>query len=231
MLLLLQMAHLLISMAEDFLDKKIKNKITSLYQQLLSKYGVPYASGQWQLWCKRPKSEKEKEVIIIESILTQRANWKNVQIAVKHLEEKNLLSLQSIVEAEYQIIENLIRPSGFYRQKTKRLKDLANFFVYEIGGIKGTKQIKTPLLREKLLSIDGVGKETADDILLYALERPVFVIDEYTKRFVKMHNLSSKFSYDFLQRIFENSIKKDYKIYEDYHALIVIEMKEKQKKS
>lgn len=175
--------------------------------------------------------KKEKEVIIIESILTQRANWKNVQIAVKHLEEKNLLSLQSIVEAEYQIIENLIRPSGFYRQKTKRLKDLANFFVYEIGGIKGTKQIKTPLLREKLLSIDGVGKETADDILLYALERPVFVIDEYTKRFVKMHNLSSKFSYDFLQRIFENSIKKDYKIYEDYHALIVIEMKEKQKKS
>ncbi len=213
------------SMVVGFSDKKTQKKINLLYGQLLSKHGAPSVSGQWKLWCKRPKSNKEKEIIIIESILTQRANWKNVEMAVSRLKEARLLSLQSIAEAKPEIIEKLIKPAGFYRQKAKRLKKLAEFFVREIGGIDRVKKVETSLLRKKLLSINGVGKETADDILLYSFERPVFVIDEYTKRFVRLHELSNRFSYDFLQKQFETSIKKDYKIYQDYHALIVIEMK------
>lgn len=217
-------------MVEDFLDKKIQRKIRSLYKKLLKKHGDPSVSGQWKLWCKRPKTIEEKEIIIIESILTQRANWKNVEMAVSKLRQANLLSLISINKANPEIIEKLIRPTGFYKQKTIRLKKISEFFEKELGGIENARRIETSVLREKLLSINGVGKETADDILLYAFEKPVFVIDEYTKRFVKLHNLTEKISYDFLQALFEKSLKKDYKIYQDYHALIVIEMKKKNDK-
>jgi endonuclease-3 related protein len=80
-------------------------------------------------------------------------------------------------------------------------------------------------LREKLLKLKGIGPETADSILLYALDKPVFVIDEYTRRLVKKRNLAQKFSYDFLQDLFEKNLKKDLRLYQDFHALIVIEGK------
>ena len=211
-------------MAEDFSDKE---KIQTLYQKLLKRHGQPNISGQWRLWCKRPKNLEEKERIIIESILTQRANWKNVEIAVSNLKKADLLSLEKILQTSVEKIENIIRPSGFYKQKAKRLKSLAKFFIQDIGGMKKATVIDTQKLRKMLLEINGVGNETADDILLYALEMPIFVIDQYTKRFVEKHLPVKNYSYNFLQQLFENAIKKDYKIYQDYHALIVIEMKDK----
>ncbi|HXK45433.1 MAG TPA: hypothetical protein PL060_05700 [bacterium] len=149
-------------------------------------------------------------------------------MATFQLKQAKLLNIQSIAEAQYEIIEQLIRPSGFYKQKAKTLKEIANFFISGYT-MKKSEIFETSLLRKQLLSINGIGQETADDILLYAFERPIFVIDEYTKRFVRRHNLSKQFSYESLQKLFENSLKKDYKIYQDYHALIVIEMKNNDK--
>jgi endonuclease-3 related protein len=84
-------------------------------------------------------------------------------------------------------------------------------------------------LREKLLKLKGIGPETADSILLYALDKPVFVIDEYTRRLVKKRNLAKNFSYKFLQELFEKNLKKDFRLYQDFHALIVIDGKKTKK--
>lgn len=201
-------------------------KIRQLYYHLLAKHGSPLQSNQWAFWCKRHKTLADKERIIIESILTQRANWRNVEIAVSRLQQSGLMSLEGILKASCKEIEILIKPSGFYTQKAKRLRNIAKFFA-GIGGIKNAEKIETSILRKKLLSLDGIGNETADDILLYAFERPVFVIDHYTMEFVKKYRLAGKLTYERAQNLFEKSIEKDYKLYQDYHALIVIEMKGK----
>ena len=87
------------------------------------------------------------------------------------------------------------------------------------------KKVRLESLREELLKINGIGKETADSILLYALDKPIFVIDEYTRRIVKREHLTTDLSYDDLQKIFQDNLKKDFKIYQDFHALLVIECK------
>lgn len=211
------------SMVEDSSDKT--KEIIDLYHKLLKKYGDPAVSGQWTFWCKRPKTSEERERIIIESILTQRANWKNVELAASRLQKSNLMSLKKILDTSCEKLEYLIKPSGFYVQKVERLKNLSKLFVKVIGGIEKAEMIETPILRKKLLEVKGVGNETADDILLYAFERPVFVIDEYTRRFVSKYKLARRFTYPYLQQLFENILEKNYKIYQDYHALIVIDMK------
>lgn len=193
---------------------------------MFEKYGKP--GGQWSLWCKRPKTLKEKELIILESILTQRANWKNVQMAVENLKKEGILSLKNILKTETEKIAPLIRPSGFYTQKTQRLQIIAEFFINKCNGVKNASKIPLDNLRKSLLSLNGVGEETADDILLYALEFPVFVIDEYTRRFVVRNNLADTKIYKKLQQLFEENLERDYAIYQDFHALIVIDGKNRQ---
>lgn len=193
----------------------------ALYETLLKKHGKP--QGQWSLWCKRPKTKSEKETVIIESILTQRANWNNVCLAVSNLKDAGVLGLKQIFSAEEEKLQRHIRPSGFYKIKSQRLKILSGFIAKECGGIDKAIKIPAPLLREKLLSLNGIGEETADDILLYAFEKPFFVIDEYTRRLVKKLELSDNFSYGRLQELFEKGLgKKDYALYQDFHALIVM---------
>ncbi len=195
-----------------------------LYKTLREKHGKP--SGQWSLWCKRPKTKREKETVIIESVLTQRANWKNVSMAVANLNNVGLLGLREILSAENEKIQHLIKPSGFYKTKSIRLKTLAEFIVNRCGGIEKTANLNYPTLREQLLALKGIGNETADDILLYAFEKPVFVIDEYTRRLVKKLQLTDNLSYKHLQDFFENGLgRKDYALYQDFHALIVIDGK------
>src|SRR5450830_272610 len=109
------------------------NRIQALYAELKEKYGKP--GGQWSLWCQRPKTLEEKELIAIEAILTQRANWKNVQLAVANLKEAGCLGLKKILATEDQKLSRLVRPSGFYQQKTKRLKILSRFLLEDCGGI------------------------------------------------------------------------------------------------
>ena len=104
---------------------------------------------------------------------------------------------------------------------------LAEFILKNYGTIKEMKKEKLPVLREKLLKLKGIGFETADSILLYALDKPIFVIDEYTRRLIKKHNLAKNLSYSFLQKLFEKNLKRDFKLYQQFHALIVIDGKER----
>ncbi|MBA2123850.1 hypothetical protein B9J78_02775 [bacterium Unc6] len=211
------------------------NKIEKIYFSLLKKYGKP--QGQWSLWCKRPKTLEEKERIIIESILTQRANWNNVQMAIENLKRGNVSSLKKIRITSMVKIALLIKPSGFYQQKSERLKRTADFFISRYKDIEEASKVELSILRKELLSLNGIGDETADDILLYALEKPSFVIDEYTRRLVLKEKITDTRSYKNLQELFETNLKsvarryqgyegKEYVIYQDFHALIVIDGKE-----
>jgi len=217
-----------------------ENHLEKLYRELRKKYGKP--SGQWRLWCKRPKTEREREEVIIGAILTQRTNWKNVEIAINNLKKAGINSLKDICKLGVKKLTPLIRPSGFYRTKARYLFSLAKFIVENYGSLEKMKgdelrsssrfanaraKEEPEELREKLLKVKGIGPETADSILLYALDRPIFVIDEYTKRLVRKRRLSSDISYAFLQKLFEKSLKRDFRLFQDFHALIVIDGKNK----
>jgi endonuclease-3 related protein len=197
------------------------NKIELLYFKLLKKHGKP--KGKWKLWCKRRKNEKEREEVAIGAILTQRTNWKNVEKAIENLKKESLLSLRKISSSPKQRIANLIKPTGFYQTKADYLLNFAHFVVKNYGNLIEMKKEKLEKLRKELLKLKGIGKETADSILLYALDKPIFVIDEYTKRVAKRENLSQNLSYDYLQELFQKNLKRDFKLYQDLHALLVIE--------
>lgn len=210
------------------------NKIQLLYEKLKSKHGVP--SDQWNLWCKRPKTIAEREEVIIGAILTQNTNWNNVKKAIENLKKAKMLSLVKLKEKSQKAkedIEELIKPSGFYKQKAQYLLNLANFLI-KSGGVENllSELINQPItsqLRTNLLNLKGIGPETADSILNYALDKPIFVIDAYTKRIVEKEKISSNLSYDYLQKLFMDNLKCDYALFQDFHALIVIESKKKNK--
>jgi endonuclease-3 related protein len=201
------------------------NPFQKLYLELKNKYKKE--KGQWSLWCKRKKNKKEREEIIIGAILTQRTNWKNVELALNNLKKANINSLKDICLLGEEKLAPLIRPSGFYKVKAGYLFDLACFIFKEYGSLDSMKKVDFEFLRNELLRLKGIGPETADSILLYALDKPVFVVDEYTRRLVKERKLAKKFSYNFLQNLFEKNLKKDLNLYQDFHALIVIHGKSK----
>lgn len=197
------------------------NKFRKIYQDLVKQYGKPV--GQWSLWCKRPKLLSERERIIIETILVQRTNWRNVEQAEKRLRAEKIFSLKKIKETPIRKLSFLIKPAGFYRRKAYYLKGLADFIVRNYKDLKYLFREDWFTLRSKLISLPGIGPETADSILLYALDKPVFVIDEYTRRLVKRKALSPTLSYNFLQKLFMENLKGDFRLYQDFHALIVID--------
>ncbi|HOL66950.1 MAG TPA: hypothetical protein PKX93_05775 [bacterium] len=194
-----------------------------LYRKLKLKYGRP--AGQWKLWCKRPKTLREREQVVIESILTQRANWRNVEQAVENLKAAGCLSLPGLLRIPVEQLGGLIVPSGFYRQKARRLLALADLIEQNCGGLLRLKEQSAEGIRRLLLQVSGVGPETADDILLYALDRPVIVVDEYTPRLAKLLNFPCGFSYQALQNYFQERLPRNYGLYQDFHALIVIDGK------
>ena len=201
------------------------NRIQHLYSSLRKKHGSP--RGQWSLWCRRPKTLKEKEQVVIETVLTQRANWKNVELAVCNLDGAGNMSLRAIADADREKLSFLIRPSGFYRQKAERLRMLARYLLNDCGGMACIDRIPSGLLREGLLLQNGVGPETADDILLYAFEQPYFVVDAYTRRiFSRLGLIKPDWDYDKIQKFFMDNLKdvkgKDkIELFKEYHALIV----------
>lgn len=202
------------------------NRIEKLYKELSDKYGIP--GGQWKLWCKRPKTVVEKEEVIIGALLTQRTNWNNVERVIDNLKKAgrcSLLEIYNLGKKNVKGLEDLIKPSGFYRQKAGYLFGLTKFIVESYKSIEKMEQESLDELRKELLRVKGLGRETVDDILLYALGKPVFVIDEYTRRLVKRHELAKTFSYEFLQQLFEENLPRDYCLYQDFHALIIIEEK------
>jgi endonuclease-3 related protein len=185
----------------------------SIYRRLLSHFGK-------QNWWPSI-SENRKFEVIIGAILTQQATWQQVEKAIKNLHENNLLNPTALSKTNIVKIQNLIRPSGFYKQKTKRIVNFSKYLMKNYSGDLD-KLFNKPLedVRKELLSLDGIGKETADSILLYAADKLIFPIDAYTFRLFERLGVVAK-NYDELQKIFHENLPKDLEVYKEFHALIV----------
>ena len=157
------------------------------------------------------------------AVLTQNTAWTNVEKAIANLKRENLLSPRAILECPNGTLERALAPSGYFRVKTKRLRSFCAYLVERYGGSMA-RMAKRPLeqLRPELLGVHGIGAETADDILLYACEKIVFVIDAYTRRIFSRHGLvPEKIAYEHLRAFFETHVEPDLHRYKEYHGLIV----------
>lgn len=160
--------------------------------------------------------------VIVGAILTQNTNWKNVEKAIFNLKKEKLLSIKKIHEINIKTLAQAIRPSGFYKQKAKKLKAFVKFLVSEYNGkLKRFFEEEKDPLRKKLLNVHGIGKETADSIILYAAEKPVFVVDAYTIRIGNRVGLFRFSEYNQVQDFFEANLPKDLETFKEFHALIV----------
>ncbi|WP_340820113.1 endonuclease [Methanolobus sp. WCC4] len=155
--------------------------------------------------------------VIVGAMLTQQTKWTNVEKAINGLKEHDLLEVGSLASADIELLEGLVRCCGFYRQKASRLKGMAGFFAEQ--GMEQVFSMPVDELRRTMLSLKGVGNETADSIVLYAADKPKFVIDAYTTRMMKCIGIEG--NYMQLQRMFEEQLPEDVGIYKEYHALIV----------
>ncbi|MDQ6972800.1 MAG: endonuclease III domain-containing protein [Mariprofundaceae bacterium] len=157
--------------------------------------------------------------VMLGAILTQNTNWRNVELAIANLKTAEALHARVIMTLDESHLQQLIRPSGFFRQKAERLRLFCAFYL-EHGGEQGIRTLPEP--RSTLLALKGIGPETADSILLYALELPAFVVDAYTRRiFSRLGLLSTDVSYDETQGWFSSRLPADTQLFNEYHALIV----------
>ena len=169
--------------------------------------------------------------IMVGAVLTQNAAWSNVEKAIVRLKAARLMSLSALLETTHEQLAETIRPSGYYNIKAKRLRNLC-LFLDRAGGVEAFASWSLDDQRAALLDINGVGPETADDILLYALEQPVFVIDTYTRRLLQRYGLvRGDEDYEQLRALFEQAIEQDVHLYQQYHALIVMHGKDTCRKS
>jgi endonuclease-3 related protein len=161
--------------------------------------------------------------IIVGAILTQNTSWTNVETAIWNLRREKLLTPRAIEVVSFTRLARLIRSSGYFRQKAKKLKCFVRFLRSEYGGsLRKMFGTPTAALREKLLGVHGIGPETADSILLYAGNHAVFVVDAYTRRLLERHQLASpKQSYEEIRELFERNLSGDAPLYNEFHALIV----------
>ncbi len=189
------------------------DSLLQVYRKLYSFYGT---QGWWP-------GDSPIE-IAIGAILTQNTNWANVEKAINNLKRHDLLTAQALYNLHCLTLAELIRPAGYYNVKAKRLKAFIDFLVLNYGGcMKRMKEDDTASLRNKLLGVHGIGNETADSILLYALDKPVFVIDTYTKRVLSRHGIIDyKTSYEEYQKMFHDELDVDTALFNEYHALFVM---------
>ncbi|MGY8814755.1 MAG: endonuclease [Gammaproteobacteria bacterium] len=192
------------------------NILLSLYQRLFDVYGPQ----NW--WPANSPFE-----VIVGAVLTQNTSWTNVEKAIINLKKNGLLSLEVINKLDHNSLAEVIRPSGYFNIKAKRLKHLCEWITLQ-GGMDALQSYPTDEFRKSLLEVNGIGPETADDILLYAFNRPVFVIDTYTRRLLKnLKLIKGDEAYEILRSEFEDNLQADYQMYNEYHALIVRHAKEK----
>jgi endonuclease-3 related protein len=191
--------------------RSIQEELLKICHALLNHFGP----RNW--WPAETKFE-----VIVGAILTQFVAWRNVEQAISALKQNNLLSPKAIYEAEDSIIEEMIRPTRFYKQKRERLKEFCGVLVKKYDGDLNrflNQDVKS--LRKELLSIKGIGPETADSIMLYAGEKPVFVVDAYTRRiFHRLGYFKPNIDYNSMQEFFVKHLPRDVELYNEYHALI-----------
>lgn len=209
------------------------SKLKEIYEGLFEHFG---AQGWWPVTpiggCKGTpayapvygiglKNEKQKLEIIFGAILTQNTSWKNVEKAIIELNKEDLIDVKKILKIDNNRLAELIKSSGYFNEKAKKLKNFCNFLNKKYNNnLKKLLEKNTKELREELLSVKGIGPETADSIILYAAEMPVFVIDAYTKRIMQRIGFKEQ-GYDGLQKLFMDNLNNNVKLFNEYHALLV----------
>ena len=183
-----------------------------VYDRLLARYG---AQGWWP-------ADSQFEVMV-GAVLTQATAWTNVEKAIANLRRAEALSPRAVREMDAAELEALIKPSGFFRVKARRLRALCDFIGARFSDdLEAMAREPAESLRREILEVDGVGDETADDILLYALGFPIFVVDAYTRRvFHRLGASAERARYADLQRMFHAALPRDAALFNEYHALIV----------
>src|SRR5215468_2961126 len=196
-------------------DRHQQRQIPAL-EQYFNAFFKAYGQQHW--WPGRSRFE-----IIVGAILTQSTSWKNVDSAIRNLRAERLLTPGEIRRFPIAKLTRLIRPSGYFRQKAKKLKAFTSFLFEAYGGsLTRMFRMQTSTLRSQLLAVHGIGPETADSILLYGGNHPVFVIDTYARRILERHNLASpRQPFEELRSLFESSLPSNPQLFNEYHALIV----------
>jgi len=186
--------------------------LRDIYRRLLRRFGPQH----W--WPGQTRFE-----IIIGAILTQNTNWSNVEKAIANLKKAGVLTADKLHAVDIKKLAELIRPAGYYNIKAARLKSFLDWlFENYAGKLKNLKDVPTDRLRRELLGVKGIGPETADSILLYAFERPVFVVDAYTARIAARHHLIDEGAgYDEIKDFFESHLPAEVALFNEYHALLV----------
>lgn len=186
-----------------------KMDLTEIYHKLLRHFGKQY----W--WPAETRFE-----VIIGAILTQQTTWKNVDLAIENLKDKELLNPHSLARASVEHVEALVLNTGFYRQKAKRIINFSKFLVTKYDGSLN-KFFNGPQeqIRRELLSLEGIGPETADSILLYAADRLSFSIDAYTQRLCERLGIK-ELKYEKFREFFEHNLPRELEVYKEFHALI-----------
>ena len=194
------------------MGKAQRSTLMQMYTRLLKAFGPQ----KW--WPAQTQFE-----VIVGAILTQNTNWGNVEKALVNLKNKNLLTSQAFQNISQRKLASLIKPAGYFNVKAKRLKNFISFLFKEYDGhLRKMGKEERSILRRKLLAVNGIGPETADSILLYAFDTPIFVVDAYTKRILAHHNIIGlNEDYHDIQEKFMRALKCDTKMFNEYHALIV----------
>ncbi|MFD2113483.1 endonuclease III domain-containing protein [Thiorhodococcus fuscus] len=187
----------------------------AVYSNLLAVYG---RQGWWP-------ADTPFEVMV-GAVLTQNTAWTNVERALERLAERIDLSAEAILALDAETLADAVRPAGYFNLKARRLRDFCDFYVAS-GGLDALSRIATDTLRAQLLAVKGIGPETADDMLLYAFDRPVFVVDAYTRRlFSRLGQLAGDEGYEGVRAAFEAVLGPDVSVLKEYHALLVRHAKE-----
>ncbi|MBI4825812.1 MAG: endonuclease III domain-containing protein [Nitrospirae bacterium] len=162
--------------------------------------------------------------IAVGAILTQNTNWGNVEKAISNIKRQKALNAKKLHEMPHEELASLIKPSGYFNVKAKRLRGFLSYLTSNYGGSMARMRKRVlPMLRKELLEVNGIGPETADSILLYALGKPTFVIDAYTKRVLHRHGIVREdATYHEMQELFHNNLPHDVKLFNEYHALFVM---------
>jgi endonuclease-3 related protein len=191
---------------------KTAQALLKIFDSLLDHYGA----RRW--WPAKTRFE-----VIVGAILVQNVSWKNAKIAVNGLKKAGLLTVDAIVFAKHEVIANTIRSARFYNQKTIKLKSFCKYLTDKYdGSLNKMFSRDADELRNELLNVSGIGRETADSILLYAGRKLSFVSDSYTKRFLTRYGLLGNMkTYEEIRDFFMSNLPKDVILYNEYHALIV----------